>query len=390
MKQTHSFVSITLADLIARSAYQMGKTPLLPIFAANLGVTGVFLGFIVSVSTITGMVLKPFIGILSDRWGRRAWLFIGTTFFAVMPFCYSLIHTPEQLLVIRLVHGMATAIYGPVTVAYVAEQNHQRRAERLGWFGMARSAGYIIGPAAAGGLLLIVEPVQVFTIIGLMSSLVFLPILLLPEVTPPTSKQQSSFGRQAVEALKIGSQTPVVWLSGGLEAMMFISLYAIKAFLPVQATSVGMSVALVGVFFSVQEAVYMLLKPFGGWIGDRQGYFKTISLGMVLLGLTVPLLTLSQAAGSLLILSALMGIAQALVFPSTIALVSMQIHPQHLGAGMGLIGTFKNGGKIAGPILGGILLQRFNFALTLKLMGSMLLLAAFLVAFSSQRTQKKT
>ena len=71
---------IFVADLIARSAYQMGKTPLLPIFAATLGADGAFLGLIVSVSTFTGIISKPLFGILSDRWGRRIWLIIGTIF----------------------------------------------------------------------------------------------------------------------------------------------------------------------------------------------------------------------------------------------------------------------------------------------------------------------
>ena len=100
MPPPRNFAYVTAADLLARSAYQMGKTPLLPIFAASLGATGTLLGFIVSVSTLSGMVLKPFIGIFSDRWGRRGWLIAGTLFFAVMPFLYRFVYTPEQLLAI--------------------------------------------------------------------------------------------------------------------------------------------------------------------------------------------------------------------------------------------------------------------------------------------------
>ena len=59
---------------------------------------------------------------------------------------------------------MATAIYGPVTLAYVAEQARRGRAERLAWFGTARNPGYIVGPAAAGWMLLTMEPVTVFTV----------------------------------------------------------------------------------------------------------------------------------------------------------------------------------------------------------------------------------
>ncbi|MBV7330205.1 MFS transporter [Chloroflexi bacterium TSY] len=166
-----SFIAITLADFVVRAAYQMGKTPLLPIFAATLGASDIYLGLITSVSTLTGMILKPAIGLFSDRWGRRAWLLIGTAFFVLMPFAYRYITTPEQLVVVRIIHGLATAIYGPVTLAYVSELSQSAKAERLGWFGIARSGGYVVGPLIASWLLLRYSPVVVFTLIGLISSL---------------------------------------------------------------------------------------------------------------------------------------------------------------------------------------------------------------------------
>ena len=83
-------------------------------------------------------------------------------------------------------------------------------------------------------------------------------------------------------------------------------------------------------------------------------------------------------------LAVFMGAAQALVFPSTVALVSTQIDRQHIGAGMGLMGTLQNAGKVIGPILGGILIDWFDFALTLQLMGLMLLFGAILVWFMAQ------
>jgi MFS family permease len=388
MKQSRNFAYITFADLIARAAYQMGKTPLLPIFAAMLGASGVFLGFIVSVSTLTGMVLKPVIGIFSDRWGRRGWLIAGTVFFAAMPFLYRFVHTPEQLFLIRLVHGLATAIYGPVTLAYVAEQTPRRRAEKLGWFGMARSAGYVVGPAAAGWLLLTWDPVGVFTIIGLMSSLVFVPVLLLPESVSRVKKHHISLGKQVADGLKSGSRTPAVWLSGGLEATVFIAVYAVKAFLPIYALALGVNVALVGAFFAVQEAIQMVLKPWGGRLGDRLGYRWAIGLGMAVLGITLPLITLPRSGLGLIVLAAVIGLAQAFIFPSTVALVSTQLDKKHIGAGMGLIGTLKNAGKVAGPIIGGILIQWLDYAWTFRLMGLMLVLGAGLVWYWSQFSAK--
>jgi len=360
-KQTHHLAKITTADFIVRAAYQMGKTPLLPIFAASLGAGSAVLGFIVAVSTLTGMCLKPLIGALSDRSGRRSWLLVGTALFAATPFLYHFIDTPEQLLALRLLHGLATAIYGPVTLAYVAERAHQDRAEKLGWFGMARSGGYIVGPAAAGWLLTYMEPVDVFTLIGLLSCLAFAPIVLLADRDAPLPRTSVSLGRQLTDAFKFGAYTPAVWLAGSLEATVFVALYAVKAFLPIYALSLGMSVALVGTFFSVQEVAHLVVRPFGGRLGDRQGYRTAIALGMLLIGSCLSLLTWDHTTFTLLALAALMGGGQAFIFPSTIALVASRIDASHTGVGMGLIGTLKNAGKVAGPVLGGILVHWLDF-----------------------------
>ena len=381
MKRSKPFLNLMLADFIARSAYQMGKTPVLPIFAAALGASGAFLGLIVTVSTVTGLFLKPLFGILSDRWGRRIWLLIGAAFFALMPFLYRFIQSPEQLLIIRLAHGLATAIYGPVTLAYIAElaRNGAGRgarkpapgasepsvAEDIGWFEMARSGGYIVGPALAGLLLLTLDPAAVFSLIGLFSCLIFLPLLQLPETRPSGKRKRKPVLRHIVSAIRDGGRTPAVWLTGGLEAVTFIALYTLKAFLPIYALEAGVSVALVGIYFSLNEAVHVLGKPFCGRLGDRWGYLPAISLGMLLLAAALPLVRLLETGPLFLLPAVLMGLAQALIFPAAKALVSNRISPEHLGAGMGLIGMLQNFGKVAGPVLGGLAIVTLGYGATL-------------------------
>ena len=369
-----------LADFLARSAYQMGKTPLLPIFAAALGASGAFLGLIVAVSTVTGLFLKPLFGILSDRWGRRVWLLIGAGFFALMPFLYRFIQTPEQLLAIRLVHGLATAIYGPVTLAYIAELSRNvNTAEDIGWFQMARSGGYIVGPALAGWLLLSLDPTDVFTIIGLISCAVFLPILNLPETRLTKKRKRKSILQHIKSAIRDGGRTPAVWLTGGLEAITFVALYTLKAFLPLYALEAGVSVALVGMYFSLNEAMHVLGKPFGGRLGDRWGYLPAISLGMLILAAALPLVRVLDQGLLFLVPAALMGLAQALIFPAAIALVSDRISPEHLGAGMGLIGMLQNFGKVAGPVLGGLAIMTLGYEATLVCLSATLALGTVII-----------
>ena len=388
MKRSKPFLYLMLADFLARSGYQMGKTPLLPIFADALGASGAFLGAIVSVSTITGLVLKPFFGILSDRGGRRLWLLIGACFFAFVPFLYGFITTTEQLLLIRLIHGLATAIYGPVTLAYIAELSRGERgradtdpsvAEDIGWFQMARSGGYIVGPVLAGWLLTFLDPAAVFTVIGLISCAVFLPVLNLPIARPTKQHKLKPLLQHIRNAIRDGGRTPAIWLTGLLEAITFVALYTLKAFLPIYALEAGVSVVLVGAYFSLQEAVHVLAKPYCGRLGDRWGYLPTISLGMLILAASLPLVRVLDSGALFLLPGLMMGVAQALIFPAAIALVTDRISPEHLGAGMGLIGMMQNFGKVAGPILGGLAIQALGYESTLLSLSAMLILGTIVI-----------
>ncbi len=403
MMRSRPFLSLMLADFIARSAYQLGKTPLLPIFAASLGASGAWLGMIVSISTITGLFLKPLFGILSDRWGRRLWLFVGAGFFVFVPFLYRFITTPDQLLLLRLLHGTATAIYGPVTLAYIAELARGRSlAAGIGTFEMARSGGYIVGPLLGGWLLLSLAPVEVFTVIGLLSSSMFLPLLWLPPTgkSPDTPgepagaslRQNSLIGSWAMPALQLraalvaAARLPAVWLTGGLEAAAFVALYTLKAFLPIFALEAGVSVALVGLFFSLSEAVHVLGKPACGRLADKLGYLRAISLGMLLLAAALPLARSLESGAIFLLPAGLLGVAQALVFPAAKALIADGISADNLGAGMGLLGALQNFGKVAGPVLGGIAIGALGYAGTLLALSAMLVISTLALWLWSRRS----
>ncbi len=381
MKLSRDFARITTADFIVRSAYQMGKTPVLPIYAATLGAGDAFLGVIVSISTMTGLALKPAFGILSDRWGRWLWLMIGTLFFALMPFLYRFITTPGQLLVIRLIHGLSTAIYGPVTLAYVVENAPTNTAENLGWFGFARSGGYIVGPAVAGAMLDTVDPVTVYTIIGLLSNLAFIPVLSLSNTRSEHNMTYTSILTQLKQAFLMGGKTPAIWLSGALEASVFIVLYTVKAFLPVYALDVGMSIGLVGLFFSLQELAHIVVRPWAGRVADRIGYLNAIVLGLLLLGTGLAIIPLVSGL-ALLVPSIITGIAQAFIFLATIVLVSDQIDRLNLGAGMGFVGMMQNLGKVIGPVLGGVMIQTLGFQVIISILAFLMVAGASILGIT--------
>ena len=382
MVKTRQFSFITSADFIVRTAYQMGKSPLLPIYAASLGATDIFLGLIVSVSTLTGMLLKPIIGLLSDNSNRKIWLLIGTTFFSLIPFLYYFVETPDELFLIRIIHGTATAIYGPVSLAYVSELSKYQQAERLGWFSVARNLGYVIGPIAAGWLLMTTDPVGVFTIIGLLSSVAFIPTVLLKEKPKPQHnpthtgnllKTVTNIGTTIIQestlAIRSGIKSTAVWLAGGLESIMLIAIYAVKAFVPLLAISSGANLITAGAFLSIQEAIHIIANPLGGKLSDRFGFVNLASIGMLTLGVGLCLLAAPVNGYLILVPAMVLGVSQALVFPSTMALVSKTAKQGYLATNMGMVGSARNFGKILGPIIGGLLIHHLDYNYTFFVLG---------------------
>ncbi len=350
---------LTSADLIVRLAYQMGKTPLLPIYAALLGASDLTIGLVVSISTATGLLLKPLFGLLSDRGGRKVWLIVGLAIFAGVPFLYRFVATPEGLYALRLLHGTATAIFGPVGLAYVSEMGRERRAERLGIFGTARSGGYLLAPVIAGLLLTHLPPEQVFTIIGFVSCLAFIPVAGLSG--RPVSRAVP-FLESVGNAIRAIRASQAFWLAAALETTVHVAVYALKAFLPVYALTVaGYDLLLVGLFFSLQELVHLLVRPFGGRLADRLGPDQPIVAGLIVLSVSFLMLGEAQGMVALLAVAVGLGAGLGLVLPSTVSLLSHQLPADSLGAGMGAFGALRNLGKIAGPILAGLVLAATGY-----------------------------
>jgi len=387
---TQSLWRVTAADFLVRTAYQMGKSPLLPLFAASLGAGSVFLGLIVSVSTMTGLFLKPIFGYLSDRSGRRLWMLIGVGVFAFTPFLYWFVKAPEHLFVLRLVHGLATAIFGPVTLAYVASLALEKRATRQGWFGLARSGSYLIAPTASALLLKWLDPATVFTIIGGISLLAFVPVYFLVETSTkkPTQTQYTNPLGAFLVAARQASSVPILWFAGSMEMTIYVATYAIKAFLPIYAhLELGVDLLTVGLFFSVQEGANLLARPFGGKLADKYGLRAVLSIALLVLGLAVLMLPYATSGPQFLAVALIMGASLGVSLPTIIALYSLHLPDSDLGLGMGLLGTIRNLGKVAGPIVGGILLTFATYAALFTLSAVLILMLSATIALRSKQRE---
>jgi MFS family permease len=99
-------------------------------------------------STLTGVFLKLPAGALSDLFGRRRLLVAGALVFATLPFTYLGVSTLVWLVVLRFLHGSATAIFGPVASASLSDiAPAARRGAWLSTYSTAQGPARLSGPS---------------------------------------------------------------------------------------------------------------------------------------------------------------------------------------------------------------------------------------------------
>jgi MFS transporter, DHA1 family, multidrug resistance protein len=267
---------------------------------------------------------------------------------------------------VRLLHGFATAIYGPVVMAVVVSVAGDRRAEFLSWFSSITILGNLVG-APLGGLLLSLlgddsgPSLEHFHIVyGVVAATgmtsLFLALMILPhtEATISGEKTVAAVFRQFRTAIHEVLLDRRVLLTSNMEGVQNLSVGALEAFLPVYAVKVcEFSAFQAGTLWGVQLLAVISAKPLMGKISDRHGRTPLVFWGMCVCAVPFGLIPWTQNYWTLLVLAACFGLGEAMVTSSAAALVADFCKEAHLGSAMGAFGTLFDVGHAAGPLLAG-------------------------------------
>jgi len=382
------FFALCAVDFSARTSYNMARTPILPLFAAALGASPAMVGLIVAASTITGIFLKAPSGAISDHLGRKRTLLVGAAVFGLMPFFYLLVARDWQLLPIRFIHGLATAIYGPVVMAAVASIAGARKGELLAWFSLIKIATNSLGGLLGGGLLYLLatqgKPTLgnfhgAYTIVGGLGLLALgIALWLLPRLGEEVRERVQSIKeiyRKTVRGLAEVVRNVKVLLTSGMEGVQNMTMGVLHAFLPLYVVEqAGLNIALAGLLWSILTGTSVVAKPLMGRISDRYGRRGPIIVGMLLCAIPFALIPLFKGFWVLALLSIIFGLGEAFVTTSTGALVADLVEEKSLGAAMGVFGTIADTGQALGPILIGLLLGWIGYLASFSLLGGFLLI----------------
>ncbi|MGH7277386.1 MAG: MFS transporter [Candidatus Rokuibacteriota bacterium] len=121
----------------------------LPLYASERGVRDRGIGLIIGCFAFASMLVKPWAGWATDRFGRRPLLLAGAAIFAAASIGYAWSATAVALLAVRLVHGCGMGLFPTAASAVVADiAPPERRGELLGFYGAAANVAMALGPMA--------------------------------------------------------------------------------------------------------------------------------------------------------------------------------------------------------------------------------------------------
>lgn len=380
------FRTLCSIGFLARFSYALARNPVLPLFAVALGAGPEGIGLAVGISTVTGILFKMPSGAISDIIGRRRTMLAGLVVFGLMPFAYLVISQYAALVVVRFIHGLATAIYGPVAMAVVADVAGNRKGELLSWFSSVCIAGTLLGAPIGGYVLFLLGGKGTATLwdyrmVFLLSAVTGVAALVLGLFTLRNGDKPVA-GKGLTERFHLfacGIREVVadkrVLMTSAMEGIQNISMGALEAFLPVYAVTVaGLNVFEAGLLWAVQIVVTFIAKPLMGRVSDRWGRRPLIISGMFLCA--IPMAIIPQLTGfmPLMIAGCFFGLGEAFVTSSSAAMVADYCKAQHYGAAMGTFGTIFDVGHASGPIVTGLLVASLGYS------WAFIIVAAVLVA----------
>lgn len=392
------FTALCTVGFFARFSYALARSPVLPLFALYLGAGPEAIGFIVGISTVTGIFFKLPSGALSDVIGRKKTLLAGLFVFAIMPFTYLMVKDYYLLILIRFIHGFATSIYGPVSMAVVADISKEKKGEMLSWFSSITIIGNLLG-APVGGFVLhslsktanpsIGDFYNVYLasgFAGMMSLFIGLGLLKEKETIEKSRRLKESFHKFISGIKEVISDKRVV-ITSNMEGLQNMTVGALEAFLPIYAVTIaGLNAFQAGLLWGIQILVTILSKPIMGKISDKYGRKSLITSGMILCALSFGLIPLLKDFYPLMLTAVFFGLGEAFVTSSSAALVADICKEKHFGTAMGTFGTIFDIGHASGPILAGLLIARLDYLYAFWIMSGILIAALPVFAFGVRKT----
>jgi MFS family permease len=350
---TPAFITLSLSELayFAAGGLVIGVTPFF--VTGPLGSDEAALGLVAGSYGVTTLVLRPFVGRLSDRRGRRPLLIGGAALYALVLLGHIVAVNVPILIGLRLLLGVAEALFFVAGYAALADLAPPGRSgEALSYNSLALYLGIAFGPAI--GQLLIDRggfPAAWAGGAGLCAI-----ATLLAWRMPETASRTGDEEPVAPGLIHRAAVAPGIALFTGVTAMSGYLLLAGK-----HAEAMGVDAW--SITFLMFGGVVIALRVLFAWLPDRVPHMRLGAASLALCAAGLLIVAAVPTFPALVAGTAAIAGGVAFMTPAFFAATFARVAPRERGLASGTATTFIDLGFSLGPFVAGLIAAAFGFAI---------------------------
>ena len=353
--------------------------PILPLYALEFGVSYTAAGALITGFALARLMFSLLGGVAGDRFGARRIGIGGALLLTVSSVTAAVAPTYGVLLASRFVEGMGSAILATTAAQYLVQTTPKARLGRtMALYQTGLLIGVAIGPFIGGRLAEVGDfrtPFWAYAVLGLIVAV--LVVVFITDL-PPSGKTVGESFRSTGRILKMPSFRVLLFVAFSLFVMRggaritLIPLFGSEI--------VGLTPAQIGDVLSLSAVTNLLIVNPGGQLVDRVGRKPVAIWGLILAGLTTAAYGFSDTYVTLLVVSAVFGLASGLASIPPPTMVGDLAPPGAEGSAVGLYRTSGDLGFIIGPLVMGAVADAGAFSSGFVVSGVLLGVAALVVS----------
>ncbi|MEO6570487.1 MAG: MFS transporter [Ilumatobacteraceae bacterium] len=304
-------------------------------------------GLAIASFAVAAVVARPFLGRLTERFGRRSVMMAGALLAASAGAFLGFSTELWQVLVLRAIMGLGEAALFVASATLIADLSPaNRRAEGASYFSVAVYGGIGAGPVLGEYVLADDRYAATFLVAAGLAALAAVTVLGVPKRVDRASAPAADDAKPPLFHRR--AFWPGMVLASGIAGFS-----AFTAFIPEHSRSVGLGGA-AGLFL-VYSAVSLSLRLFGAKLPERLGEHRMVTVALVALMASLVLMGVAAEPWALWVGAGLMGVGMAFLYPSLMANVVNRVGDHERASALSsLTMFFEIGTIVGGVVLGGV------------------------------------
>lgn len=333
--------------------------PVMSPFAQSLGASSVMIGIVMGSYSFTNLFGNIMAGKWIDRHGARNILVIGMIVTSIIFMCYTFVHTPAQLVLVRLAHGLSSGLLAPGIFTLLANIRRSKQrsfghGKNMALSGAAIGITAVVGPAFSGVMMGIFHIQAVFVSVSFILLLGGLYIGVITRHVDVEKKSETGAKTESTitRLLQVINRRTIQSYIGAFSLMVVMGVLTYMLPLKVlQLSFADMNTGLLLSTFGVVAVLVFLLPT--NRLFDRLNLDLSMLLGFSLLAVSIWLLSVCSGIVWMYISMSIYGLGFAVIFPSISRNLIEHVSDDYRGQAFGIFyGVFSVGVVVGSVVIG--------------------------------------